>query len=100
MLYVGSTSRLNNSIGAAFSNDGIAWTKYPQPVILSTTSNSLATANLYGVGQPAAYNADGGSNITLFYEDVVPQFRHVKATSTDGVHFTVQGDLTTKGLDP
>jgi hypothetical protein len=94
MFYVGTMDDLGNSIGAAFSNDGIHWTKYPEPVILATSS-----AN-YGVGQPAAYNTDGKSGITLFYEDYTPVLHHVEATSTDGVHFTVQGTITTKGLDP
>ena len=94
MFYVGTMSDEGNSIGAAFSNDGIQWTKYPEPVILSTSSVN------YGVGQPAAYNADGKSRITIFYEDYTPVLHHVKATSTDGVHFTVQGVITTNGLDP
>jgi hypothetical protein len=94
MFYVGTVENFGNSIGAAFSNDGIQWTKYPDPVILSTSS-----AN-YGVGQPAAHNADGKSSITVFYEDYTPALHHVKATSSDGIHFTIQGTLTTNGLDP
>ena len=94
MFYVGSNSPFANSIGAAFSNDGIQWTKYPDPVILTPS------AYTYGVGQPAAYNADGKSAITLFYEDFEAVVQHVEATSTDGIHFTVQGTLTTNGLDP
>jgi hypothetical protein len=93
MFYVGSTSGVGNSIGAAFSNDGIGWKKYPQPVILSTSEVN------YGVGQPVAYNADGKSAITLFYEDYTPAVHRVEATSTDGIHFTLQGTLTTNGLD-
>lgn len=93
MFYVGSTSGLNNSIGAAFSHDGIQWVKYPQPVIPST---SLYT---YGVGQPAAYNANGQSSITLFYEDDTPIIHHLEVTSTDGIHFNAVGTLTTNGLD-
>jgi hypothetical protein len=94
MFYVGSVSGINNSIGAAFSNDGIKWTKYPEPVILSTSSTN------YGVGQPVVYNADGKSAIKFFYEDYTPAVHHVEAISTDGVHFAVQGSLTTNGLDP
>ena len=94
MFYVGSTSGIDNSIGAAFSNDGIQWTKYPEPVILSSSQVR------YGVGQPAAYNADGRSNITLVYEDDTPSVHHVEATSTDGIHFVVQGTITAKGIDP
>jgi hypothetical protein len=36
----------------------------------------------------------------MFYEDSNPTTHHVAATSNDGVHFTVQGALTTIGLDP
>jgi hypothetical protein len=96
LFYVGTPSYAgeDNSIGIAFSNDGIGWKKYPHPIIYS---NSVL---LYGVGQPAPYNADGKSAIVLFYEDNTPTIHHVKATSTDGVHFTVDGTLTMKGLDP
>ena len=93
MYYVGteSVAGLANSIGVAFSNDGISWRKYPQPVIQTTTSVN------YGVGQPVAYNTDGKAAITLFYEN---SDAHIAATSTDGIHFTVRGTLTTAGLDP
>lgn len=94
MFYVGTVDDYGACIGAAFSNDGIQWTKYPDPVIVSRTITS------YGVGQPAAYNADGKSAITLFYEDSTPIVHHVAATSADGIHFTVQGTITTNGLDP
>ncbi len=95
-LYYVGTAAINapNSIGVAFSNDGIHWNKYPQPVILSTSQTG------YGVGQPAVYNADHKAAITMFYEDSNPTLHHVAAVSTDGVHFTVQGALTSNGLDP
>lgn len=95
MYYVGTIelSGMANSIGVAFSNDGISWRKYPQPVIPATSTSD------YGVGQPAAYNADGKSAITLFYENSEPVVSHIMATSNDGVHFTAQGTLTTAGLD-
>ncbi len=94
MFYVGTVSDYGNNIGVAFSKDGILWTKYPEPVIFATSQSN------YGVGQPAAYNTDGKSAITLFYEDYTPTIHHVEATSSDGIHFTVQGTLTTNGLDP
>jgi hypothetical protein len=95
MYYVATadTSGANNSIGVAFSNDGIVWKKYPQPVILSTSQTG------YGVGQPVLYNADHKAAISMFYEDTEPTVRHVAAVSTDGVHFKVQGTLTSNGLD-
>jgi hypothetical protein len=96
MYYVATAemSGENNSIGVAFSNDGIVWKKYPQPIIAST---SVAG---YGVGQPVLYNADQKAAISMFYEDSNPSEHHVAAVSTDGVHFTVQGTLTSNGLDP
>ncbi len=96
MYYVGTAAinGVNNSIGVAFSNDGIHWKKYPQPVIPSTSKTQ------YGVGQPALYNADQKAAIHMFYEDSNPTVHHVAAVSTDGLHFNVQGTLTFNGLDP
>ena len=36
----------------------------------------------------------------MFYEDYNSSIHHVEAISSDGVHFTSVGTLTTKGLDP
>ena len=96
MYYVATADQNGNenSIGVAFSNDGITWKKYPQPVIQPTSAGG------YGVGQPAVYNSDGKAGIWMFYEDNVPTLHHVAAISTDGLHFTVQGTLTTAGIDP
>jgi hypothetical protein len=94
MYYVGmgSAPGSNNSIGVAFSNDGISWKKYPHPIISAETEDG------YGVGQPAVYNSDQHSAIRMFYEDNSFSLHHVEAISTDGVHFVTQGTLTTKGL--
>jgi hypothetical protein len=96
MYYVGTAklSGLANSIGVAFSNDGTSWKKYPEPVIQTTSSET------YGLGQPVPYNTDGKSAIRLFYEESDSSVSHIAAISTDGIHFTVQGTLTTAGLDP
>jgi hypothetical protein len=95
MYYVATAnSNGNDSIGVAFSDDGLIWKKYPQPVIASSSMWN------YGVGQPAVYNSDGKAGIWMFYEDSTPTLHHVAATSTDGLHFTVQGTLTTAGIDP
>jgi hypothetical protein len=96
MYYVGTalTQGTENSIGAAFSSDGIHWRKYPQPVIQSTSPA------VYGVGQPAVYNSNQKGGIWMFYEDDTPASIHIEATSTDAIHFTVQGTLTSNGLDP
>jgi hypothetical protein len=93
-MYYVATDGITNNIGVAFSQDGINWKKYPQPIIRSSSENS------YGVGQPAVYNSDHKAAISMFYEDSNPITHHVAATSNDGVHFTVQGALTTIGLDP
>jgi hypothetical protein len=97
MYYVATAdgSGAANSIGVAFSNDGIGWKKYPQPVI-----QTPYPAPSYGVGQPAVYNSDQHSAIMMFYEDVNGStVRHLAATSPDGVHFTAQGTLTANGLN-
>ena len=95
MYYVGTAmpGGANNSIGVAFSNDGMHWKKYPQPVVASTSQSG------YGVGQPTLYNADHKSAIYMFYEDSTTS-HHLAAVSTDGLHFTVQGTVTRNGLNP
>jgi len=96
MYYVGTELGSNNSIGAAFSKDGVSWKKYPSPVVPSTYPYG------YGPAQPVARNSDQKQAITLFYEDDDPSGppnHHFQATSTDGIHFTTQGILTTNGLD-
>ncbi len=96
MYYVGTDkeSGFGNSIGVAFSNDGVHWQKYPQPVIRASTETS------YGVGQPAPYNSDGKSAIRLFYEDSNRSdgVAHKEATSSDGMHFAPPRTLTSRGL--
>jgi hypothetical protein len=88
-----SPAGIANSIGVAFSNDGIHWKKYPQPVIQTTSQQ------YYGVGQPAVYNSDGRSGIWLFYEDLDGSLNgHFETKSTDGIHFALQGEITTNGL--
>lgn len=97
MYYVatGLATALHNSIGVAFSNDGINWRKYPEPVIRYTPED-----HGYGVGQPSLYYDDRKSVLWLFYEEDYPAEQHIAAVSNDGVHFTVQGALTTNGLNP
>jgi hypothetical protein len=95
LYYVGTSNVAGtaNGIGVAFSNDGLAWKKYPSPVIPTTNLNG------YGVAQPVPYNSDGQQAITLFYEDNSPEDVHREAVSSDGVHFTTSGLLTTNGLN-
>jgi hypothetical protein len=96
MYYVATSSDqgINNDIGVAFSNDGVNWKKYPKPIIGPEIPGN------YGVGQPAVYNTDHKSGIRMFYEDYSGSCHHVEAISSDGVHFTTVGTLTTKGIDP
>lgn len=96
MYYVGTDQKsgVANSIGVAFSDDGVHWHKYPEPVIRTSTQVN------YGVGQPVPFNTDHKSAITLFYENAngPVHVRHDEAISTDGVHFTTVGKLTTRGI--
>ena len=96
-LYYVATASLagtGNSIGVAFSTDGVHWKKYPQPIVPSTSESG------YGVGQPAVYNSDGKQAIWLFYEDTNPVTHQVLTKSVDGIHFLPVGTLTIAGLDP
>jgi hypothetical protein len=98
LYYVGTdnVAGSQNAIGVAFSNDGALWKKYPSPVIATTNLNG------YGAAQPVPYNSDGKQSITLFYEDDAPPLppnHHWEATSSDGIHFTTGGLLTTNGLE-
>jgi hypothetical protein len=95
MYYVATAlaAAVQNSIGVAFSNDGLQWRKYPEPVIRYTSDHG------YGVGQPSLYYDDRKSVLWLFYEDDYPTEQHIAAVSNDGVHFSVQGTLTTNGLN-
>jgi hypothetical protein len=96
MYYVATSSDqgLNNSIGVAFSHDGMNWKKYPKPIITPETVGN------YGVGEPAVYNTDHNAAIRMFYEAYNSYCHHVEAISSDGVHFTTVGTLTTAGIDP
>lgn len=63
MYYVGTTSGVDNSIGAAFSQDGITWHKYPIPVLTFADTGH----GYYGYGQPQAVIVDG--RVELLFED-------------------------------
>lgn len=90
--YVGTTSGSDNQIGAAFSTDGLNWHKYASPVIPWTQTGH----SWYGYGQPSVQ--DVGGTVTMMYEESSPGTIHHEATSTDGVHFTDVGVLSTTGL--
>jgi len=90
--YVGTTSGADNQIGAAFSTDGLTWHKYPAPAIPWTNTGH----GWYGYGQPSVQ--DVGGTLTLMYEESSPGAVHHEAASTDGVHWTDIGTLSTAGL--
>jgi hypothetical protein len=96
MYYVGTSSpNAGNSIGVAFSNDGLNWAKYPSPVL---QFSQPAGASYYGYAQPNAYDPGGGSAVTLLYEVATTSSSHVEVTSTDGVHFSSPQTITSLGL--
>lgn len=64
MYYVGIADlQTGNSIGAAFSNDGTAWRKYPSPVLAFPDPGH----GYYGYAQPNATVVDG--RVELLFED-------------------------------
>ncbi len=78
-------SQVNNRIGLAFSNDGITWVKYSQPVISPQQMNGT-----YGAGQAATYNFNGRAGLYVFYTDTTTGFgnRVFVRKTTDGVNFS------------
>jgi hypothetical protein len=125
MYYVGTTSGSDNSIGAAFSNDGGTWRKYPTPVLRFTDTGH----GYYGYGQPNAAIVNG--QVELLFEDsdaspqsgpvrshaafpARPQAQHVLGravaaaltthwytVSSDGAHFGPPVPIASSGLpDP
>lgn len=118
MYYVGTAGGgVGNSIGAAFSDDGVNWTKYPVPVLAYT-----GPSGYYGYAQPNAV-VIGGRVWLLFEQDTAapawgpgpvpttpapqPAPRPATGQSTshwytlanpDGVTFAGQAAITGKGL--
>ncbi|MDL4818479.1 hypothetical protein [Actinomadura opuntiae] len=94
MYYVGTAQGDGsaNSIGVAFSNDGITWKKDPTPVI--TAANPAPGA--YGVAQPTPYNGDGRAGIHLVFWDTTAG-HYYRVTSSDGVHFGARGQVSENG---
>lgn len=86
-----------NRLGVAFSNDWHTFVKYPNPVIVPPCDDGKDGAGSYGDEMPTPYNADGQANILLFHlqgcrtdpNDSGSQVNtYLRATSTDGIHFT------------
>jgi hypothetical protein len=73
----------NNRVGVAFSNDGMNWNEYPDPVYYQASA-------LYGTGQQSVMSADGKSAIWMWSINV--QTANTEPTyllhSDDGIHFT------------
>ena len=75
-----------NSIGVAFSNDGITWEKYSgNPVIVQQVVNQ----STYGAGQAATYSRDGAAGLYMFHTDTsaLNQSRVYVRSTSDGIHF-------------
>jgi len=83
-----------NSVGVAFSTDGLHWNKWPDPVIHD------ADTSAYGTGQSVAWSSDGGSGVRTVYSYVddsgVPAYFYREAT--DGIHFGPRRSISTAGL--
>jgi hypothetical protein len=76
-----------NSVGVAFSNDGVAWTKHPTPVITAKTTDGVQ----YGAGMPSAHRS-GTDDVTIAFldsSDPRPDLESVNmfVQSADGVNF-------------
>jgi len=90
-----------NRIGAAFSNDGIHWTKWTAgPVVL----DSGAIDPDYGTGMSVAWSANAASAVRMVYmfmgSDAIAHYRYRE--STDGINFggaTSYTEVTRTGLD-
>lgn len=84
----------NNSVGVAFSTDGLHWDKWPDRVIHDGDPNA------YGTGQSVAWSADAGSTVRTVYSYIdatgVPVYFYREAA--DGIHFGERRALSTAGL--
>ncbi|QNE16721.1 hypothetical protein F1D05_00915 [Kribbella qitaiheensis] len=94
MYYVGTAEPDGsaNSIGVAFSNDGVTWKKDPSPVV--TAANP--TPGAYGVAQPTPYNGDGQAGIHLMFWDTTAH-HYYRVTSSDGRHFGARQQISENG---
>ncbi len=98
LYYSGTNVAYNGRIGVAFSNDGVTWVKYSQPVIFP----AVYPTPLYGAGQPSTYNYNGQAGLDLFYTDTTatPIDRVYVRTTTDGIHFSAATLVTNNGIAP
>jgi hypothetical protein len=88
MYYTGTnlpaSHAVDNRVGLAFSNNGVNWLKYSQPVVTPGASS----AGYYGAGQPSTYNSDGQAGVWLFYTDTPNgQERIFVRKSTNGINY-------------
>ncbi len=84
VMYYGAADRSgqHTKIGAAFSNDGINWTKYGTgPIIIDAQG-----VYEYSIGMPSVYST-GGSNVTMVYFDSRRNNQAMIRTSTNGYDF-------------
>jgi hypothetical protein len=85
----------NNSIGVAFSKDGINWTKVNVgPVIYHDSSTG------YGTGQQVAMSSNAGAGVHIAYTFVDSQGvpRYYFRSSTDGINFGHASAISTSGM--
>lgn len=91
-------SGVNNSIGLAYSNDGVNWVKYSQPVIRPQQANGS-----YGAGQAATYKSDANAGTYVFYTDTTGGLggREYVRHTDDGINFgapTLISDANNAGV--
>jgi len=100
MYYTGFGSHGHtNRIMAAFSNDGVNWTRVGQPIIGPVGGDAL---NTYGAGQTAIWSVDGHSQITLFWTDDTTGGIRTATTDpnySDGIHFGPTTQVSKSGTD-
>lgn len=85
---------IDNRIGAAFSTDGIHWTKYGTPVIHDGDPGA------YGSGQSVAWSTNAGAGVATVYTytDGVGSPVYYFRQSTDGINFGPRRPLSMAGL--
>jgi hypothetical protein len=72
MYYTGTDDPANhgstNGVGVAYSNDGITWVKFPQPIFRDPPTSPRS----YGIGQQGLFKADGQMAVYAFINRVTP----------------------------
>jgi len=86
-------------VGVAFSNDGINWVKYPEPLIRKPNPGDGTI--FYGYGEQAVISANGGSNLWLWIlnepSSTIPQVYNLYESQT-GTDLQLQYQITGNGV--